>query len=252
MSYYSGQGKLFVGKRLGSGLPAPLRYVGNVPELNVSMETKTVEHNESSSGNRILDQILQTGKTAKVSFALEEFTLDNLAMLFYGTKVAKVGAAVAADAEVLPNPVAVGEFLRLKYPKVSDLTIHDSTGSPKSLVADTNYRLNADHGTVEILDLTSGGPFTQPFKAGYTYGDHSYVALHSTGIVEQWLRFEGLNTVDNKKVLIELYRCVINPSKDFPVIQDDLAKFNVDGGALYDASKVNDSELGQFGRVVIL
>lgn len=78
MPYFSGQGRVYIGARDTAGNPQGLNYVGNVPELKVSLSVETLEHQESTSGQRLTD--LQLIKTKKGEFActLEELISVNL------------------------------------------------------------------------------------------------------------------------------------------------------------------------------
>jgi hypothetical protein len=55
MPYFSGQGRVYIGARDITGKPQGLNYVGNVPELKVSLSVETLEHQESTSGQRLTD-----------------------------------------------------------------------------------------------------------------------------------------------------------------------------------------------------
>lgn len=61
-----------------NGNPLGLTFVGNVPDLKVSLSVETLEHQESQSGQRLTD--LQLIKTKKGEFActLEELIQTNL------------------------------------------------------------------------------------------------------------------------------------------------------------------------------
>jgi len=247
--YFSGQGKVFIASRAANGLPAAMRWVGNVPDLKITLETEKLEHKESSSGQRLTDLSLITGKKASVEFTLEEFSSDNLALALYGAKSSITGSTVTG--EVLANPLAAGDYARLVNGKVSSVVIKDSAGTPATLVAGTDYEVaSSDHGTLKILNI---GSYVQPFKADYSYGEQVNVGLFQAAAPDRWLRFEGLNTADAlKPVLIELYKVSLDPLAELALISDDLAKLTLSGAALYDASKVGDAILGQFGRVVDL
>lgn len=247
--YFSGQGRVYIATRAMNGLPAAMRWVGNVPELKITLETEKLEHKESSSGQRQTDLSLITGKKASVEFSLEEFTSDNLALALYGVKASITGSTVTA--ETLANPLAVGDYARLANGKVSSVVVKDSAGTPATLVAGTDYEVaSSDHGTLKILNI---GSYVQPFKADYSYGEQVNVSLFQAAAPDLWLRFEGLNTADAlKPVLIELYKVMLDPLAELALISDDLAKLTLSGAALYDASKVGDANLGQFGRVVDL
>ena len=47
MAYFSGQGRVYIGARDEFGNPAGLTFVGNVPELKVSLSVDTIEHQEA-------------------------------------------------------------------------------------------------------------------------------------------------------------------------------------------------------------
>lgn len=248
MAYYSGQGKLYLAGRDASGNALPFRFLGNVPDLTIDLQVDKATHKESVSGSRVTDLVLQTAKSANVAFTLEEFSADNLALGLYGAKATIAGSNVTN--EILPNPVVVGDFVRLKQPKVSAVVVTDSTGSPITLVQGTHYRVaNPDTGTIEILSLTG----VQPFKAAYTYGGYTNLPIFNQPAQNRWLRFEGLNTADtNKPVLVELYNVQIEPIQNWGLLTDEIAKWQLTGECLYDATKSADTLLSFFGRVAFL
>ena len=47
MAYFSGQGRVYIGAHDELGNPAGLTFVGNVPELKVSLSVDTIEHQEA-------------------------------------------------------------------------------------------------------------------------------------------------------------------------------------------------------------
>ena len=245
--YFSGQGKLFIATRDANGAAQAFRHVGNVRELIVDPQTEQLTHKESGTGQRLTDLRLITGKEVAVRFALEDFSIDNLALALYGAKTTQAGSSVTG--EVLPSGLAVSDYVRLKYPEVSSVVVKDSAGVPATLVANTDYEISsANHGTLKIKNL---GAYVQPFKVDYTYGAHDYTLMFGTAPVDRWLRFEGLNTADeNKPVLIELYKVSLDPTDELAAIQDNLGGLPMTGNALYDDKKVSDTLLGQFGRFV--
>lgn len=131
------------------------------------------------------------------------------------------------------------------------MVIKDSAATPATLVQDTDYEIaSADHGTIKILNV---GTYVQPFKADYTYAQVTHVNLFTQAQPQVWLRFEGLNSADaNKPVLVELYKCAPNPLNELSLIGEEIARMQLEGSALYDETKVGDSLLGQFGRVVLI
>jgi hypothetical protein len=128
------------------------------------------------------------------------------------------------------------------------VTVKDSGSTPATLVSGTDYKVYPEQGAIELLNVTG---FTQPFKVDYSYGAAKRLAMFKTAQPEVWLRFDGLNTADsNKRVIVDLYRVVLNPTKDFSLIGDDIQKFELDGRVLADLSKADTGPLGMFGRVI--
>ena len=250
MAYFSGQGRVFVGSRDINGNPAGLTFVGNVPELKVSLSVDTIEHQEAQSGQRLTD--LQLIKTKKGEFActLEELIAINLELALYGTTTTVTPGTVTG--ENLPNPVTPGSLYPTAFQNVSAVQIQDSDATPKTLPT-AQYSVNPKHGSVVILDATSGGPYTEPFILDYAYGAANVTAMFTQPLPERWIRFEGLNTADgNREVVIDLYRVAINPAKELSIITDELLKFELSGQVLADLSKPVGGDLGQFGRLVLL
>ena len=78
MAYFSGQGRVFIGARTSGGNPAGLNFVGNVPDLKVSLSVETLEHQESQSGQRLTDLQIIKGKKGEFACTLEELIPSNL------------------------------------------------------------------------------------------------------------------------------------------------------------------------------
>lgn len=251
MAYFSGQGRVYIGARDTSGMPQGLTYVGNVPELKVSLSVETLEHQESTSGQRLTD--LQLIKTKKGEFActLEELMASNLSLALYGTTVTQTSGTVTAEA--LPNPITLASLYILSKQNVSSVVVKDSTTGTAKTLAAAQYTLNAKHGSIAINDKTTGGPYVEPFKVDYSYGAAQSTSMFTQPLPERWVRFEGLNTADsNREVVIDLYRVAINPAKELSMITEDLLKFELSGQVLADTLKSATGDLGQFGRIVLL
>lgn len=250
MAYFSGQGRVYIGARDSNGNPLGLNFVGNVPELKVSLSVETLEHQESTSGQRLTDLQLIKTKKGEFSCTLEELIAINLGLALYGTTTDQVSGTVTN--ETLATPMATGSLYLLVKQNVSSVVIKDSSPTPKTLPA-SQYQLNAKHGSLLINDITTGGPYVEPFKADYAYGAAQSTAMFTQPLPERWIRFEGLNTADsNREVVIDLYRVAINPAKELSVITDELLKFELSGQVLADTLKPAAGDLGQFGRIVLL
>lgn len=244
MAYFSGQGRVFIGARDSNGNPQGLTFVGNVPELKVSLSVETLEHQESQSGQRLTD--LQLIKTKKGEFActLEELIQSNLELALYGSTTT-VTSGTVTDEPVIAT-AELGKLYLLGKQNVSSVIV--KAGS--STVPVAQYTVNAKHGSIQFTDITG---VTGAITASYSYGESSATAMLTQPLPERWVRFEGLNTADsNREVVIDLYRVAINPARDLSVIGTELMRFELSGQVLADLTKPASGELGQFGRMVLL
>lgn len=126
--------------------------------------------------------------------------------------------------------------------------IQDSATSPDTLVANTDYTLDAETGKVTFL--TAGG--VQPYVVDYSHQDPASVSLLTASQKEYALFFEGINTRDNNaKGSLEVYRVRFDPAQLLDFLSDDLQQMQLTGSMLADPSKeTTDTEFGQYGRRV--
>jgi hypothetical protein len=245
MQDFSFQGKVYLGTRLAGGLPGPLRDVGDAPKCDVSLATESEERKESRTGQRLVSARLQTGKSATVALTLNWANADNLSLGLYGTKLAVASGAVTDEA--LPDDLAVGDLVALKYGGISAVTVNDSAGTPAPLTAGTHYRIDsANGGVLEILNL---GSFTQPFTVDYTHTASADVAMFTATPPERYLFLDGINTVDNSPVRVHLYRVKLDPMATLPLINEGFGSIEMTGSVLYDDEAAEDASLGGFGKI---
>jgi len=247
-AYFSGQGRVFIGTRDPNGHADGLQFVGNVPELRISPSVETLEHQEAQSGQRLTDLQILRSVSAEFTCVLEELLPVNLALALYGNALT-VAPGTVTD-ERLPNPLKPGHLYPLAKQNVSAVVVRDAANA--TLPA-TQYSVNARHGSLTLLDATTGGPYVQPFQVSYSFGAAQSTAMFTQPLPERWIRFEGLNTANaNREVVIDLYRVSINPTRELSLISDELMRFELSGRVLADLSRPSDGDLGQFGRMVLL
>lgn len=247
MAYFSGQGEIMLAKIDNTtGAVGAYRKIGNVPEFSIEMDSDQVDHNESTSGQRTKDFVLLRAKSMTLSGNIEDWTEDNVAWATNGRIKQITGGAKTG--ELSPAGLTVGGIWALKGQKVTALTITDSTGSPVT-VDPADYTLDADFGTVTMKSVTG---YTLPLIAAYTSGAATAVTFMTDDTQLYALRFNGINTVNGKKVLVELYRTQKNPSGSIPFINEEFGQISIGGEALADLTKTVDGDFGLFGRMVYL
>ena len=245
MKDFSFQGKVLLGARLTGGLPGALRWVGDAPKCEVSLSTDSETRKESYSGNRLTSAYLQKGTDVKIAMTLNWLSAENMVLGLYGTQIAVNSGSVTA--EVLPSGLAVGDIVALEHGGVSSVVVKDSTGSPATLAAGTDYVVDsANGGTIKFLNVST---FTQPFKVDYSYTASADVTMFTDAPPERYLMLDGVNTLDNSPVRLRLYRVRFDPLSTLPLINDSFGTIELSGSVMYDSEAAADSDLGGFGKI---
>lgn len=247
MAYFSGQGKIFIAPvDIITGAVGAYRAIGNVPEFSIEMDSDQVDHNESMTGLRTKDATLVRAKSLTFSGQLEDWDEKNVAWATNGRVKSITGGSKTNEAS--PTGLVAGSIWALKGQGVSAVTITDSTGSPVTVDTD-DYVVDAEFGTITMVNVTG---YTQPFKAAYTDSSTTAVTLLSDDSQIYALRFEGINAVNQQKVLLELYRTQKSPTGAIPLIQEEFGQISIQGDALSDTTKTVDGNFGLFGRMIYL
>jgi hypothetical protein len=246
MSALSGQGKVYVGKRGPNGLPGVMRWLGNSPLFELGLEEDISERTESFTGNRLSYRRLTKGRKGSLKIGFDEFSRENLALMVAATITAVPAAGAPVANLALPNPIKAGESAMLGASNVSAVAIKDSSGAPKVLTADLNYKLDPFSGMVDILDLTPGGPYVLPLTADFQGGGVVKMGAFKEQTSEYYVRLDGINTDDGTRMVADVYRVRFSAAKALSLISDDLADFELEGSVLADTSRLVASPEGQF------
>lgn len=252
--YFRGQGKVYIGNRDTLGNPQNLRWVGDCNTLNLGFALDYIEVKESWSGQAQTALKVPKSKSTTLNFTLLEATPANLAQALYGTSYTVTASAPIVDEVLGGTPaitsLAVGMVFVAAKRNGSTISVKDSTGTAKTLVVDVNYSVEPNSMTIEVLDVTTGGPYVGPLKVSYTPGADSEIAMFNTAAVDKFMRFVGMNMADSGKyVTVDLYKCNIDPAKEISFIGEDIARFELGGAALIDSLKPSSATLGQFGAI---
>lgn len=248
--YFLLRGDIDIADRLTTGEPTKLQALGESPQFELMIEEQRAENYATSGALNEKDLSVTIQIDVKGVLTMKEADADRLTLAVFGEKAADAGGAVTNQA--FPSGIADGErhLLPGRPLNVTSVSIVDSAGTPATLVADTDYTLDADAGIVEFLDVSG---FTQPFKANYTEGASTGVAIATKVTPEKYLLFRGINLADNEKPLFaEFYRTRIGPAKKVTLKTQDgkeVAAFEFDLEFLADPKKTAVPPLGRFGRI---
>lgn len=242
--YYSGQGRLGIGDRdPTSGEFSNVIFVGNVTSLTLDIATTKFEHKESMSGDRAIDLTIIQEKNATFKFTGESLNLNLLAVGLYGAASKNAGATVAAEVHKAKKNAAGGDnaAIPLKYPNVSSVVVkHGAPTYSATLVEGTDYAVDEGFGTVYILASGSTVQDGDNVQIAYTYGAFDQIDAFTQGEApERYLRFEGLNTVDGSKRLIEIPRAALDPLTGLEFINEELGSGEFNGNILPDLTVTN-------------
>ena len=243
---FSLQGKVYTAIRnTTTGAPGKLTWLGNVEKAEIALSPTISDKYESFSGQRQLYGRLVKERKAELNMSVTEFHWENLTLALFGSKASIAGGTVAGP-ETFPTALAVGDAVQLANNAVSALVIHDSAGSPATLVAGTDYIQNGS--VVTILNL---GAYTQPFTAAYTYATVEAVEMMSQATPpERYVIFDGINTFTGDLVHVDLFRVQFTPAKIFGLVDADWGAFDLTGAIIYDSINANIANMGGFGRIV--
>lgn len=245
MQDFSFQGKLYLSTRLPGGRPGALRWVGDAPKCDLTLKTETETRKESYSGNRLTSAVLQKGKEAELTVAINWADIDNLLLGLYASK--STIAAGTVTGEAFPPNLAANDVVALDRGTISQLVVTDSNATPVTLAANTHYRIeSARAGLVRLLDLAT---FTLPLRAAYRHGARTSVAMLTTPAPERFLFLDGVNAIDNAPVQVRLYRVQFNPVSNLGLIHESFGQFELSASVLFDAEAAADPVLGGFGRL---
>lgn len=240
--YVSLRGKVYLAEVI-NGIAGPIKWRGNMPALEIAISGEVTEHHESWSGNDALDDLETSAQAVTWSGTIEALTEDNQALILNGTSQDITGGTItnkSLGTVVAGQEIMVGEY------NLSDVVIKDSSATPAT-VDTSKYELDAPFGTIKFIDVTG---LTMPLTLSATSGTATATTIGTDLDREYMLYFKGINKRDHKKVALELWRIRKDADSTFPLINTEMASYDVSGRCLADDTKALDPKMGPFGRFV--
>lgn len=232
-----GQGTIWIAARTAGGaISGQWVEVGDTDSLEVSIDRSYTEHYESKTGNRSLCHrgIDQTSWTMTMNTF--DFEKEALARALVGTAETVAGSSVTDEAFTV---IGSGTIVFTEHPDVSAITITNTAGST-TLVADTDYSINAKQGmvtftTAGLAKLTVSGS-NKTGLIDYTYAAYDKVEANMVGEQEYAVRFSGINTVNGEAIIAEIHRVSLSPASVLSLIGSDYAAYEMTGAVLADST----------------
>jgi hypothetical protein len=157
-----------------------------------------------------------------------------------------VGTTTAITVTV-PASAAVGGHVMLFGATGADaafvngktVAISTKTGTSAITVALNTTGKTITLGSLKVLFIDC--PIT--VSAAYDFEDQQLVDTLTEPLTDNFLRFEGLNTVDTgKPVVVEVFRFQNDPLKELALLSDTYGAFQIEGSVLVDYTKTSGSK----------
>lgn len=241
--YWRLQGSLSIGDRnlsTGDVAATGLRPLGDASELGFAPTIQYVEHRESQSGMRYKDAKIPHSPEVPVNITLDNLGSNNLRDFLNSTLATIATGSVTAEAITAP---AAGRSFLLANPVVSGNVTLTPAASGTAFVSGTDYIQNGR----EIFVPTGSAMAGNEILAAYTKGAATSIDLFAASSKEYFLYFNGINTYNNKKITLTLWKVSFGIGSLTALISDQVTTMSLQGEALQEPLKVNVSNLGGFG-----
>lgn len=230
---------------LTAGVPGAGIDMGEVPKFDINQDAPVAEMKTSRDSSRGTAFRMAQSKAAGLAMELGTLNDATLAMLT-GGQWTDTAAAAAVTNWAAPTGLQVGHVVRLPNRNVSAVTVKDSTGSPKTLTAGTNYELDPVAGTFRILDLTTGGAYVQPLKVDFTPGAISTLGAFKAPDQDYLVLLNGTNAYNGERVVLEGFKFRFAAQGSSSWISNEYGKWQLNGSLLLDTSRAANSAGGQY------
>lgn len=249
LDYVLGRGRILFGANDSqTGLPGPLRDLGNTPAFTVSVEVETVEHKNSRDCLAFTDALNVTNQQVNLSFQIDELNFDNFADFLSGeTSIYDNPHDVTHTDTVIDATVELGRWYELRNAtgaRVYNLdaagvvyTI-EKTGAPDVLLVEgTDYEIDEQLGLVffktTASNIAAGDSAEWTISTGAsTPQDLDRVRALQRSLVEGTLVFIQDNANNcGQRYLYRFHRAQLTGDGEIPLIGDEYATMSFTGVA---------------------
>ena len=220
----------------------PTNYLGWVGPIEASkFEPKansTIKEVKSKSRDKYGQVIgsVALQDPAEITVTLAEATAANLAMLFSGDVVsitAQTGSTVTGEAGTLRT--SGGLALAKQGLTTAPVVVH---GGGTAYVEGTDYAVNRRMGLVSVIAgstlatavaaaTITGLAVTTDYVAGAIGGTR--VRGNTQPRLKAWLKFDGINQLNGRAVICEVWQAVLTPNAGFDFLADNAAELPLTG-----------------------
>ena len=173
-NYTLGRGEVWFARFASGYTPGGFRYIGNTPEVSLTIESETLDHYNSDAGIREKDDSVPLEVNRTGSLTTDNINPENVALFFFGTAStettgASTGNTFALTGIELDRAYMIGATANnptgvFGIDEGGTNTVEISGGA--TLVEDTDYTIDYDNGFITFL---SGGTVADGDDIDITY-----------------------------------------------------------------------------------
>ena len=208
------RGKIFFAKyKSGTQTPGPMRELGNCPEFTLTRNSDTLQHFSSQAGLKEQDDEIAIASTLTGALTTDDIKSENIAYFFMGDVGIITVTSLTAQVDTYLD-TKTGDSFQIG-PSDSNPSVTDgAASSPATLVADTDYTVDADLGIITML--------TDQAKVEITYDVAASTReqiVAGDNQIEGELKFVSFNAVGAQGD-ITIPRARLAPNGDFALVND--------------------------------
>lgn len=229
--YYYGQGKIYLSPfNLGQW-----RWIGDVSALKINFEFDEQYSKRSIGGCLINDKRFITFNGGNVTATWFDRSPENLELFLRGKFISHQQSWTKEEFKNIKS----GMTIYLQNKNIRDVFIEN---------LNENIDYIVDYKAGSILFLTK----SQRLFVEYDYSGVSGISILNNEPNDFSLRYEGKNIIDQRPIMIELYRLSLDPIEFISWIDNKSEFSNVETTLqlLPDLSKNPKSDFGLFGRII--
>lgn len=228
------------------------RDLGNCSDFTISLETETLEHQSSRKGLRVIDKEVILQQSMTIAFTLDEANDQNVSEFLSGETASHTNAAIAGFTSVEQSAsVVLGRHYDLvdasgerAYDIDKSLLTLVESGTPTTLVEDTDYTVDENMGRVFLLSTASNISAGQAMEATLTADAGAAAVEEVRGLTEgniiRAIKFIGENPANsNKKREWQFHKVTLRSTGDFALISDEYSGMGFEGTV--ESSELADS-----------
>lgn len=152
LNYYIGKGVVSFAKFSSGETPGTARDLGNVPEFEMTPNLETLDHFSSRVGVKTKDRSIVLSKSLAIRLVMEEWTVENIALVMLGTVASTV-------VEIFAQNSIEGELTFVGANEIGatvEITLYKVSFQPGSSLAPISDEWGSLEIAGESLALTTG------------------------------------------------------------------------------------------------